>query len=100
MAFRRLDRLVAAEGVIVPTVNWYSVLVYVGDDVSPRKLLKSSKLKPFFSIPSLVRKCPDCDQQFANKTTLNIHRLKVRPYVDLFICVYVDKYIFPFLVFT
>jgi len=49
----------------------------LGDDVSPRKLLKSSKLKPFFSIPSLVRKCPDCDQQFANKTTLNIHRLKV-----------------------
>ena len=30
-----------------------------------------------FSIPSLVKKCPDCDQQFATKTTLNIHRLKV-----------------------
>ena len=30
-----------------------------------------------FSIPSNVRKCPDCDQQFATKTTLNIHRLKV-----------------------
>ena len=24
-----------------------------------------------------IRKCPDCDQQFATKTTLNIHRLKV-----------------------
>lgn len=34
-------------------------------------------LAPVLSIPSLVRKCPDCDQQFANKTTLNIHRLKV-----------------------
>lgn len=34
-------------------------------------------LAPVLSIPSLVKKCPDCDQQFANKTTLNIHRLKV-----------------------
>merc|ERR550534_866489 len=37
----------------------------------------AKKLKPVFSIPSLVKKCPDCDQQFATKTTLNIHRLKV-----------------------
>ena len=32
---------------------------------------------PMFSLPANVRKCPDCDQQFATKTTLNIHRLKV-----------------------
>ena len=36
-----------------------------------------SQPQPVFSIPSNVRKCPDCDQQFATKTTLNIHRLKV-----------------------
>ena len=44
---------------------------------SSTKLSKAKKLKPVFSIPSLVKKCPDCDQQFATKTTLNIHRLKV-----------------------
>ena len=34
-------------------------------------------VSPVFSIPSLVKRCPDCEQQFATKTTLNIHRLKV-----------------------
>ena len=38
---------------------------------------KQTQAQPVFSIPSNVRKCPDCDQQFATKTTLNIHRLKV-----------------------
>ena len=38
---------------------------------------KPAKIQPMFSIPSSVKKCPDCDQQFATKTTLNIHRLKV-----------------------
>ena len=33
--------------------------------------------KPVFNSQANVRKCPDCDQQFATKTTLNIHRLKV-----------------------
>ena len=43
----------------------------------PIKKEKQIQPKPVFSIPSNVRKCPDCDQQFATKTTLNIHRLKV-----------------------
>merc|ERR1719192_2228661 len=49
----------------------------LNENSSPTKLSKAKKLKPVFSIPSLVKKCPDCDQQFATKTTLNIHRLKV-----------------------
>ena len=49
----------------------------LNENASSKKLSKAKKLKPVFSIPSLVKKCPDCDQQFATKTTLNIHRLKV-----------------------
>jgi len=43
----------------------------------PENASIKGSLAPVLSIPSLVRKCPDCEQQFANKTTLNIHRLKV-----------------------
>jgi len=47
------------------------------ENSSPSKLFQVKNVSPVFSIPSLVKKCPDCDQQFATKTTLNIHRLKV-----------------------
>ena len=47
------------------------------ENSSPSKLFQMKNVSPVFSIPSLVKKCPDCDQQFATKTTLNIHRLKV-----------------------
>jgi len=49
----------------------------LGENSSPTKLFQVKNVSPVFSIPSLVKKCPDCDQQFATKTTLNIHRLKV-----------------------
>jgi len=49
----------------------------LGENSSPTKLFQVKNVAPVFSIPSLVKKCPDCDQQFATKTTLNIHRLKV-----------------------
>ena len=49
----------------------------IEENSSPSKLFQVKNVLPVFSIPSLVKKCPDCDQQFATKTTLNIHRLKV-----------------------
>ena len=37
----------------------------------------SSSNQPTTTITSPVQPCPDCEEQFASKTTLNLHRLKV-----------------------